>query len=61
MKEFEFTCRIVHETEKAFLVDDGSGKEIWIPKAKVLDFVDMPGDAVELTVPEWMAKEKGLA
>jgi hypothetical protein len=43
------------ETDKAFLVYDGS-KEVWLPKALV------EHDLAEgtFTMPEWLAMDKGL-
>ncbi len=44
-----------HETEKAFLVDFGEDKPIWLPKAQV----ENNGDGT-FTLPEWLALDKGL-
>ena len=46
---------IRHETEKAYLFYDGI-KEIWIPKSQC----QWDPDAKEMTMPEWIAKDKGL-
>jgi len=45
---------LVHETEKAYLVDSGSGDKIWLPKSLV------EYDDGTFTMPEWLAMEKGL-
>lgn len=54
---------LVHQTEKAILVnetEDNSGKSIWLPKSKV-EFDDVtPGTATTVTLPEWLALDKGL-
>lgn len=44
-----------HETEKAFLVFDGT-KEVWLPKSQV---EHDPKDRT-FAMPEWLAKAKGL-
>ena len=54
--------RIANETLKAFLcVIDG--EEVWLPKSQVADAEDYErGDTeVELSITEYIAKEKGLA
>jgi len=43
-----------HETELAWLVDDGDEKPVWIPKSQA-EF-----DGETLTLPEWLALEKEL-
>lgn len=48
---------IVHETDKAFLIKFAEG-EIWIPKSQVKD---LDKDGLTVTIPEWLAVEKGLA
>ncbi len=53
-------CELRHETEKAFGVYEGEiddkGKPvlIWLPKSQV----ERDGDI--FTMPEWLAKDKGL-
>ena len=43
------------QTEKAWLIDFGD-KEVWIPKSQIE--VDLVDDVV--TMPEWLAKDKGF-
>tara|TARA_R110002167_G_scaffold42512_3_gene129106 strand:- start:2474 stop:2647 length:174 start_codon:yes stop_codon:yes gene_type:complete len=43
-----------HETESAWLLDTGDEKPVWIPKS-MAEF-----DGETLTLPEWIATEKGL-
>lgn len=53
----DFNVLLVHETEKAWLINEGT-KEIWIPKSI--------GELVRedkiwiLTIPDFVAKDKGL-
>jgi hypothetical protein len=54
-KLFDFAAELKHETEKAFLVNDGTADH-WLPK----HFTENNGDGT-FTIPEWMAVEKGIA
>lgn len=45
---------ITRETDKAKLFQTAEG-EIWIPVSQIEDETDD-----EITIPEWLAKEKGL-
>jgi hypothetical protein len=47
-------ARLVHETEKAWLLDVGNDEPVWVPKS-VAEF-----DGKEVTLPERLAKEKGM-
>lgn len=47
-------CELKHETAKAYLVNDGA-KDVWLPKSQVEH-----NDDNTFTMPEWLAKEKGL-
>jgi len=51
------------ETEKAWQVDAGMGKDQWIPKSQIMDYSDPDytmGSSIEIEIPEWLAFEKGL-
>lgn len=48
----EIAADLRHETEKAFLLYDGS-KEIWVPKAQVENNNDGT-----FSMPEWLAMDK---
>lgn len=52
----EIACRIVHETEKAWLIDDGSEARTWIPKS----IGEYDYDTKEMTLPLKWAQEAGL-
>lgn len=47
--------RIKVETEKAFLFFDGT-KEVWLPKSQC----EWDQDTRTMTMPEWLAMDKGL-
>lgn len=50
-------CSKLHETDKAWLIDDGD-QQVWVPKSQCR--MRQTGPTYELTLPEWLAKEKGL-
>lgn len=48
-----------HETAKAYLVNAG-GDDVWIPKSQCeFEMGDKPPSG-KLTLPEWLAENKGL-
>jgi hypothetical protein len=51
---FDLAAKLLHETEKGYLLDDGTVKE-WVPKSMV-----EKNDDGTFTMPEWLAKEKGF-
>lgn len=53
----DVACIIRHETERAWLVDVGEEKPVWIPKSQAE--IDEAHGTI-LTLPEWLAREKGL-
>ena len=56
----ELTVRLIRETEKAVLVDDGD-REVWLPKSHTFlpDDYDI-GETCIIQVREWLAIEKEL-
>lgn len=64
----DITAELKHETDKAYLIDDGSGKEVWVPKSHVersnqpvrIAEKGQSNHTFEFTMPEWLATEKGL-
>lgn len=50
----DIAVQIKHETPKAFLIFDGA-KEVWLPKSQCENNRDGT-----ITLPEWLAKDKGL-
>ena len=62
--ETDIICKYVSSTDKAVLVEIDGDKE-WIPISQIRDAsVDLDelekGDPVTITIPEWLAEEKGL-
>ena len=57
--DVEVTVTVLRETDSALLVRDGLSEE-WLPKSQIRDRTKLKGDAEELTIPEWLALQKGL-
>jgi hypothetical protein len=54
----EITVEILRESERAIQVTDGDVTE-WLPKSQ-LEYEGEAGQTVVVTMPEWLAKDKGL-
>ena len=56
----EIAADIVHETEAAWLIFDGT-KEVWLPKSQC-SFTPSRGDNLHgvFDVPIWLASKRGL-
>lgn len=57
----DVTVQLHHETEKAILVsDDGDrDKAVWLPRSQI-EIEEKRGGVVVVTLPTWLAKDKGL-
>lgn len=57
----EITVQLHQQTERAILVsDDGDvEKACWLPKSQI-EFAEKAGGMIEVTLPEWLATERGL-
>jgi len=57
----DVTVQLHHETERAVLVSDDGDREkaVWIPLSQC-EVERRRGGVVIVTMPEWMALEKGL-
>jgi hypothetical protein len=61
MKELvDLSLHFHHETDKAILVSENGGEEdrIWLPKSQIK--YEVNGGTVEVTLPVWLATDKGL-
>jgi hypothetical protein len=56
--DFNFEFR--RETDKAICVSEDGTKEFWLPKSQI-EFEHKTDGSVDVTLPIWLAKEKGLA
>lgn len=57
----DITVALHHETDKAVLVSNDGDREkaIWLPKSQI-EVEHKQGNVVVVTLPEWLAKDKGL-
>lgn len=55
---------LVQDTHKAFLVETESANKVWVPKSQCELEMDATGTKATrrgtLTLPKWLAEEKGL-
>ena len=59
----DLSVMLHHRTDKAVLVSDDGDKAsaVWVPLSQVeIDDDAMPGETVEIVIPEWLAQERGL-
>ena len=58
----DITLTFHWEITNAICVSDNDGPSIWLPKSQIESLVGdpAPGDTVTVTLPEWLAMEKGL-
>ena len=61
-KLIDLALHIHIKTAKAILVSDDGDKEVavWLPLSQIEMQPTNKNDICEVTVPEWLAKEKGL-
>ena len=57
----EILVQIHHETDKAILVslDGDKKKAVWLPRSQI-EIEDKGKGIHEITIPIWLAEEKGL-
>jgi hypothetical protein len=56
LKLIDLMVEVVKSTEKAWFVETEDGLEAWIPKSQA----EFDEDTLTLTLPEWLAIDKGL-
>lgn len=57
----DITVQKLHETDKAVLVTDSIlEKGVWLSKSLIEIEASATGGLYEVTLPEWLAQEKGL-
>lgn len=57
----DITVQKLHETDKAVLVTDSiPEKGVWLSKSLIEIEASATGGLYEVTLPEWLALEKGL-
>jgi len=55
----DIVAELRHETPRAYLIFDG-GTEVWLPKSQCEMYDNGVSKFKQFTLPEWLAKEKGL-
>lgn len=56
----EVDVQVMHRRAESVLVDDGD-TEVWLPLSKIeIDDDATDGDHTTISVPEWLAEERGL-
>lgn len=57
---YDASFELYGETEKAIRVSDDGGETFhWLPKSQI-EYEMKQGQVVEVTMPAWLAKEKGI-
>jgi hypothetical protein len=56
----DISVTLVHETDRAVLVDHGGTENVWLPKSACEIERDANGKTWTLTLSERLANEKGL-
>lgn len=54
---YDVTVPFKRETERAILVLNDHGEEVWLPKSQI-EYDLRSDDQVEITMPAWLASEK---
>lgn len=57
----DITVQLHHETDKAVLVSDDGEKDnaVWLPRS-MIEIDGKKDNILEITLPEWLAMDKGL-
>lgn len=57
----DLTVQLLHETDNAVLVKIGTWSEaVWLPKSQVEVEATGSDGLCEITLPQWLAEERGL-
>lgn len=59
IREKKRTDGSVIESPKGKCFLDDKGNDIWLPKSQIVSTV-IDANSVEVTLPEWLAKDKGF-
>lgn len=57
---YEFSAILVHETEKAILINHGKSEPTWIPKSMCEFEENSDGKTITVTLKQSLAEEKGI-
>jgi hypothetical protein len=58
----EVNCVLLYNNEESYKIEDADGREVYLPKSEcdVLPKDAGEGEDITVTMPEWLAVEKGL-
>lgn len=56
---YDASFRFVRETDKAICVTQDDKNNFWLPKSQI-EYELKDNGIVEVTMPEWLAREKGV-
>jgi len=56
----DVTVQILARTEKAVMITDDGKRHIWLPLSQIEIEMKKDDELAEITLPEWLAKEKEL-
>ncbi len=57
----DICAKLEAETDKAWLLDDGSGAKQWVPRSQVENSDEVKrGQTGIFVMPVWLAKERGF-
>lgn len=57
--DVKFYAMMLNESKEAVLMVDGRN-EIWIPRSQIVSMRSIRDYNYELTIPQWLAKKKGI-
>lgn len=61
MSNYQFIVEILSETDLALLVDHGNDEPVWLPKSQISRREDDGAkNLTAITIPEWLALDKGI-
>lgn len=57
----ELVLTLEHTTPTAIRVGDGAARNVWLPRSQITFHPDQPKlGMATVTLPEWLAKDRGL-
>lgn len=58
----DVNCTFLRELERSYVVEDSDGREVVLPKTETTMDPEHPDelDPVTVTIPEWLATDRGL-
>ena len=56
----DIACIVRSETDRAICVEHCVGKPVWLPKSQVEIEENPDGKTVTVSMPEWLATERGI-